>query len=116
MKRGGIPNTPGSNLSRTRLGFDASPSAEVNPATAFGTPSIASNGLAVDVDTPGFVERLPDDVSPVMVAEAIERTLADPLPYAVREQQRIEYLDRKSPARYAKALLALLDESAGGSR
>jgi len=91
-------------------------SGPLSDLAAFGTPSIASNGLAVDVDTPGFVERLPDDVSPVMVAEAIERTLADPLPYAVREQQRIEYLDRKSPARYAKALLALLDESAGGSR
>lgn len=87
-------------------------SGPLSDLAAYGTTSIASNGLAVDVDTPGYVDRLPDDVSPVVVAEAIERRLADPIPHHAREQMRREYLDRKSPRRYAERLLGLLDEAA----
>ncbi|HEY7822244.1 MAG TPA: glycosyltransferase, partial [Acidimicrobiia bacterium] len=45
---------------------------------AYGTPAVASKGLCIDVDTPPFIYRLPDAVSPVIVAEAIEQTLANP--------------------------------------
>ncbi len=47
-----------------------------------------------------------------MVAEAIERRLAQPIAHDLREQMRREYLDRKSPRRYAELLLALLQEAA----
>ncbi len=86
-------------------------SGPLSDLAAYGTTSLASSGLAIDVDTPDFVDRLPDDVSPVMVAEAIERRLADPIAPDVRERMRVEYLDRKSPRRYAEALLGLLVES-----
>jgi glycosyltransferase involved in cell wall biosynthesis len=80
---------------------------------AYGTPAIASSGLAIDVDTPAFIERLPDDVSPVMVAEAIEHAAAHPRSLQDREIMRQQYLDEKSPARYAEQLLALLSNVSG---
>jgi hypothetical protein len=69
---------------------------------------VASRGLAEDVDAPVFVDRLPDDVSPVQVAEAIERRLAHPWSANELENLRVDYLDRKAPARYAHALHDLL--------
>ncbi|HAN70274.1 MAG TPA: hypothetical protein DCQ36_01615, partial [Actinobacteria bacterium] len=75
---------------------------------AYGTPAIASSGLAIDVDTPAFINRLPDDVSPVMVAEAVEYALAHSRSLEEREAMRQQYLEAKSPAIYAEGLLHLL--------
>ena len=85
-------------------------SGPLSDLAAFGTPAVASSGLCVDVDTPGFIHRLTDAVSPVMVAEAIERCLNEPVPTETREQQRQEYLMRKTPERYAQLLLQLIAE------
>lgn len=87
-------------------------SGPLSDLAAYGTPAVASSGLAADVDTPAYVDRLPDDVSPVLVAEAVERAVANPLPHAEREELRQAYLAEKSPARYAQALLELLSEAA----
>ncbi|MCX6423846.1 MAG: glycosyltransferase, partial [Actinobacteria bacterium] len=86
-------------------------SGPLSDMAAYGTVAMASSGLAIDVDTPAFIDRLPDEMSPLMVAEALEYRLANPIDPVVKEQQRLEYLDRKSPKRYAEALLALLQES-----
>ena len=83
-------------------------SGPLSDLAAYGTPAVASRGLAEDVDAPKFVDRLPDDVSPLQVAEAIEQRLTQPWSAADLEQLRLEYLDRKSPARYAKTLHDLL--------
>jgi glycosyltransferase involved in cell wall biosynthesis len=83
-------------------------SGPLSDLAAFGTPSLASRGLAIDVGAPDYVDRLPDEVSPVLLAEAIEHRLAHPADRAVIEAQRLEYLDRKSPRRYAETLLAVL--------
>lgn len=92
-------------------------SGPLSDMAAYGTPALASSGLAIDVDAPSFIERLPDDVSPVMVAEAIERALDSPVALEEREALRREYLEAKSPHRYAEQLLALLQESrTGGPR
>lgn len=95
-----------------RIGPLLGVSGPLSDLAAFGTPSVASSGLAVDVDTPEYVDRLPDHVSPVMVAEAIERRLANPISGEEREYLRRDYLDRKSPRRYAEALLGLLTDVA----
>ena len=87
-------------------------SGPLSDLAAFGTPAVASRGLCVDVDTPEFIHRLPDAVSPVMVAEAIEHCLNHPIPDSTREQQRQEYLARKTPERYAQILRQLIAESA----
>ena len=85
-------------------------SGPLSDMAAYGTPAIANRGLAIDVDTPDFIDRLPDDVSPVMVAEAIETALAHPRSLEERESMRREYLEQKSPERYARSLLGLLSE------
>ena len=72
------------------------------------SPAAASRGLAIDVDTPAFIDRLPDEASPLMVAEAIEYRRAHPADREVIETQRIDYLERKSPRVYAEELLAVL--------
>jgi hypothetical protein len=59
------------------------------------SPAPASRGLAIDVDTLAFIDRLPDEASPLRVAEVIEA-------------QRVDYLERKSPTVYAEELLAVL--------
>ena len=90
-------------------------SGPLSDLAAFGTPAVASQGLCRDVDTPAFIQALPDQVSPIMVAEAIEQrmsVLRDADWYARVDEQRREYLAEKTPARYAEALLGLLDEAA----
>ena len=86
-------------------------SGPLSDLAAYGTPAVASSGLCIDVDTPGYVDRLPDDVSSVMVAEALEHRLAHPIPHAEREAMRLDYIDRKSPQRYAQELMDLLLET-----
>jgi len=61
------------------------------------------------VDTPGFIHRLPDAVSPVIVAEAIEQVLGDPVASQDVEAQRLAYLEEKSPRRYAQLLVEILE-------
>lgn len=84
-------------------------SGPLSDLAAFGTSAVASAGLCVDVDTPAYIHRLPDAVSPVMVAEAVENVLAETIPMDVREQIRVEYLSAKSPARYARLLLDVIE-------
>jgi hypothetical protein len=79
---------------------------------AYGTPAVANRGLCQDVDTPDFIDRLPDEVSPVMVAEAIEERWLNPRSAHDIERMRREYLDRKSPAAYAAELMKLLADYA----
>jgi glycosyltransferase involved in cell wall biosynthesis len=87
-------------------------SGPLSDLAAYGTTSIASTGLCVDVDTPEYVDRLPDEVSPLIVAEAIEQRLRHPHDPDEKERQRVAYLDRKSPQRYAQGLYELLLEAA----
>lgn len=84
-------------------------SGPLSDLAAFGTPAVASNGLCVDVDTPDYIHRLPDAVSPVIVAEAVEHTLANPFPPDRLEAMRRNYLDAKSPARYVQLLLEQIE-------
>jgi FkbM family methyltransferase len=91
-------------------------SGPLSDLAAYGTPAVASAGLCVDVDTPEFIHRLPDVVSPVIVAEAIEDALRNPMPAQKREHLRLDYLQRKSPARYAEQLLQIIEQVRSKSR
>ena len=77
---------------------------------AVGTPAVASAGLCRDVDAPAFIERLPDVVSPVTLAEAIERQVASPLPWNEIEALRRKYVQSHSPQRYAEQLMEVIRE------
>ena len=83
-------------------------SGPLSDLAAWGTPAVASHGLAMDVDTPAYVARLADDASPVQVAEAIEQLVVHPIPPDVRERERQSYIEAKSPRVYADALLRIL--------
>lgn len=85
-------------------------SGPLSDLAAFGTPSVASSGLCVDVDTPEYINSLPESVSPVMVAEAIEQCLLHPVPEQIREQQRQAYLASQSPEGYAELLFELIQD------
>jgi glycosyltransferase involved in cell wall biosynthesis len=84
-------------------------SGPLSDLAAYGTPAVASRGLCVDVDPPAFISPLPDAVSPVMVAEAIEQAIGAPMAPEDRERLRKAYVEEKSPDRYAQALLGLLE-------
>ena len=86
-------------------------SGPLSDLAAFGTPAIASNGLCIDVDTPEYIHRLPDAVSPVIVAEAVEYTMAHPFPPDRLEAMRRNYLDAKSPVRYVQLLLEQIESA-----
>ena len=86
-------------------------SGPLSDLAAFGTSAVASNGLCVDVDTPGYIQRLPDAVSPILVAEAVEDVLAHSIPADEREEMRINYLESKAPSHYARLLLDLIKET-----
>jgi len=90
-------------------------SGPLSDLAVFGTPAVASQGLCVDVEAPDYVRRLPDAVSPVTVAEAIEAALRAPVPAIEIERQRQEYLARLAPSRYAERLKGLLEELHGGA-
>ena len=71
---------------------------------------MASRGLAIDVDAPNYIHRLPDNTSSLLVAEAIEQLAQTPLDSQVREAQRIAYLATKTPEEYATQLAAVIEE------
>jgi glycosyltransferase involved in cell wall biosynthesis len=83
-------------------------SGPLSDLAAFGTTSVASNGLAVDVDAPSYVKRLPDWVSPVMVAQEVEKLILSPLTPAEKEADRVTYLAGKDPKLYAEKLLEVI--------
>ena len=75
---------------------------------AYGTPAVASRGLFVDVGSPSNVQALPDYVSPVLVAAALEEVLHDYPSDSLRESRRQEYLEAMSPSEYAHQLMEIL--------
>ena len=85
-------------------------SGPLSDLAAFGTPAVASRGLCMDVDPPAYIRPLPDNVSPVLVAEVVEETLANPVPPVDLEVLRRGYLEAKSPARYSQQLLTIIEE------
>ena len=85
-------------------------SGPLSDMAAFGTRAVASRGLAIDVDAPDFIHRLPDNTSSLLVAEAIEQLAQTPLDPQLREAQRIAYLATKTPEEYATQLAAVIEE------
>ena len=87
-------------------------SGPLSDMSAFGTRALASSGLCVDVDAPAYVTRLPDEVSSLMVAEAVEVAVKSPDDAQLREAQRVDYLSGKTPQLYARQLFDILTEVA----
>ena len=75
---------------------------------ARGRIALGSRGVCQDVGTPEFIDRLPDAISAITLAQAIEsRWTKMPDPVWV-EGLRQDYLNRTSPQAYAEAFMAAL--------
>jgi glycosyltransferase involved in cell wall biosynthesis len=88
-------------------------SGPLSDLAAFGTLAVASCGLCIDVQAPSYITRLPNEVSPVIVAEGIEQALSSGMTPQEMERARQEYLSEQSPLRYAELLLEQIKEVAG---
>lgn len=83
-------------------------SGPLSDLAGYGTPAIASDGLVRDIDAPLFVDSLPEYISPITVARALEHRILNPHDPQVTETQRIEYLNSHSPRIYVQDLLNVL--------
>ncbi len=83
-------------------------SGPLSDLAAFGTRAVASSGLAIDVDAPEYIHRLPENVSALLVAETIETVLESDFDSLSIESERIAYLAGKQPELYAEKLLDYL--------
>jgi FkbM family methyltransferase len=88
-------------------------SGPLSDLAAFGTRAVASSGLAVDVDAPEYIHRLPESVSALLVAEAIESVLESDFDPSSIESERIAYLAGKRPDLYAQKFLDYLETIVG---
>ena len=85
-------------------------SGPLSDLAAFGTRALASQGLCLDVDAPPFITRLPQAISPTLLAAAIEDAMRQPRDEHAIEEQRIRYLATKTPQTYVQELLNILVE------
>ena len=84
------------------------PSGALSDAIAFALPAVAPSDLADALDAPPFVARIPNEISPLLVAEAIMSGLAAGDDVAMRLETAKEYLARHSPENYVRELLDIL--------
>jgi glycosyltransferase involved in cell wall biosynthesis len=73
-----------------------------------GLPSVANEDLAAAIDAPGYVRRVPDALSPVLIAEALATLLEAGAHLHRHEVERAEYVERHGFPRYARLLYASL--------
>lgn len=85
-------------------------SGPLSDLAAYGSRAIASDGLAQDVDTPDFIERISDHVSPFLIAQRISEMLTCKSDPDKIERQRANYLKEKAPTSYADQLRLILKE------
>jgi glycosyltransferase involved in cell wall biosynthesis len=75
-----------------------------------GLPTVANGALAEAMEAPAYVRRVPDQLSPVLIAEAlvelIEKRECD---RSRHEEERLAYSAEHSFARYARLLVKGLD-------
>jgi FkbM family methyltransferase len=76
---------------------------------SFGIPSVATRTMAEDMGLPAFVRRVPDDFSPLLVAEELEAALNELAEAEDLEAQRQDYLREHSVQAYGAQLLCELD-------
>ena len=83
---------------------------------AFGVPTIATRSTANEVDAPSYVTTIADQISPLLIAEAIvmnayrRRDALDDI-----ESERVTYLANRSASRYAVAVLDHMGLRAGAT-
>jgi len=75
---------------------------------ASGLPTVANKDLAEAMEAPGYVTRVPDLPSPLMIAEALAALVEEAGRSSRREEERLAYAHERSFTRYAQRLVAAL--------
>lgn len=76
---------------------------------AAGLPSVTNEGLAEALSAPGYVRRIPDKLSPLLLAEALAGLLAEGLAARRPEAERAAFAEEHSFHVYAERLCQALD-------
>ena len=79
-------------------------SGAVADCISVGLPTVSNDDLAEALDAPAYVERVPDRVSPVLIAEAIANQLDNGARDRPNEQARLAYHDKYNFRIYSKLL------------
>ena len=76
---------------------------------AYGVPTVTTTDLAEEADAPSYVATVATTTSSLLLAEAIDGLRQRRADFAVLDAERRDYLDRRSVARYARAVLDALE-------
>jgi glycosyltransferase involved in cell wall biosynthesis len=86
-------------------------SGALSDAIAFALPCVATSDLAESLDAPSYVTRIPNEISPLLLAEAIMSRVAIRNDLDTRIGTTRNYLAEHSPASYARRLIETLHVS-----
>ncbi len=78
-----------------------------------GLAAVANEDLAAAIDAPGYIRRVPDALSPVLIAEALADLIEAGEHRHRHEAERTEYVELHGFPRYARKLYATLGLQAG---
>ncbi|KAA0579246.1 glycosyltransferase [Azospirillum sp. Sh1] len=87
-----------------KIGFGQG-SGAIAECAAAGIATIANNSIAESVESPAYVRRVPDVLSPPLIAEQILNIHEQGLDYARVSEERDRYVNKHSFEHYAIALL-----------
>jgi FkbM family methyltransferase len=85
-------------------------SAPVADAAAYGIPTLATALLVEDPALPSFVKAVGEAVSPLTLAEKLASMIGEADSSALRDAESRQYVARRNPAQYARALFEMLQE------
>lgn len=77
-------------------------------AIACGLPAVANANLADAMEAPSYVRRVPDNLSPTLIAEQISELVKVRAGRACLEDERKRYIDQHSFKHYAERLMGIL--------
>ena len=91
------------------------PSGPMMDCIAASLPTIANDHVACTVGAPAFVRRVPDALSPVLVAEAALDIVSSGQHWARPVEEARAFADAHSPDLYARAMMEALGLDGGRS-
>lgn len=77
-------------------------------AIACGLPAVANANLADAMEAPSYVRRVPDNISPTLIAEQVSELAGNYANRACLADERRNYNERHSFKRYAERLVSIL--------
>lgn len=87
-----------------KIGFGQG-SGAIAECAAAGMATVANNCVAESVEAPGYVRRVPDILSPLLIAEQIASIRDNGLDYGRKSKERDQYVQKHSFDQYSKMIL-----------